>query len=816
MSKMGRHQNRGNQYTSRATHSSSIINTASQSKFMSRRSDITVSQSRRSVTLSEAKLGDGKSTAGPKLGIVVLDEDGNDVTPKPLHSFDPGTQKSQLFGSDNQSTVGTPTDVMSFTSFYQTGAASAYAQPFSRSIFGSTSNRSAKSKKSSIESSGEISESGPEVTTGFADVMTVRREEIEELTDEDLNKVVDIILEETDTIWFFEQKGISVSEESEDADTVQKKNLLYEELCKSKEGNDRFADRGMQTFNNALKHKDIQAEKIGLTDTGINVTTWDMFDTYATAVSLPTDEKNSETKAEKTEKAVNTQSKQESEDSVGTSRITESRASILTTSVLGDAEHQEYSNLPQEKIATTENSESGVNPQWEVISNSESIKQHLVVMERVVTQNIYQPKQAAYRGVEVLIDPDKEKPESESVTGTASPDIMTSMGPTLDRLWSYGCSITKGRNVSNMAWNKVNQDILAVAYGYFGFNEQSKAKGGLTCCWNFKNPEYPERVFHCKTSVTALDFSTTNPNLLAVGQYDGTVCIYNVRNATDAAVVDSFDCSGKHSGPVWQLCWVEREKGVGDDRGEILVSISADGRIVQWSIRKGFECSDLMKLKRTGGKNPQKKKEKAEAFISRQAPGMCFDFNKKDANMYLAGTEEGLIHKCSCSYNEQFLDTYNGHTGPLYKVQWSPFSPDIFLSCSSDWSIRLWTQSELKPVLNFFSTTKVVHDICWSPFLPSVFCAVNEGAIEIWDLSQNTLDPLISQLASPGVKLSCSLFSNNSNSIVVGDSDGQVSVYQLRNMEGTSLTQNPNLLTDIVGALASHSDHRNGDKKNKN
>lgn len=34
-----------------------------------------------------------------------------------------------------------------------------------------------------------------------------------------------------------------------------------------------------------------------------------------------------------------------------------------------------------------------------------------------------------------------------------------------------------------------------------------------------------------------------------------------------------------------------------------------------------------MKLKRTGTKNASKKKDKTEAFISRQAPGMCFDFN---------------------------------------------------------------------------------------------------------------------------------------------------------------------------------------------
>ena len=29
---------------------------------------------------------------------------------------------------------------------------------------------------------------------------------------------------------------------------------------------------------------------------------------------------------------------------------------------------------------------------------------------------------------------------------------------------------------------------------------------------------------------------------------------------------------------------------------------------------------------------------------------------------YLVCTEEGYIHKCSCSYNEQVLETYTGHT----------------------------------------------------------------------------------------------------------------------------------------------------------
>ena len=46
---------------------------------------------------------------------------------------------------------------------------------------------------------------------------------------------------------------------------------------------------------------------------------------------------------------------------------------------------------------------------------------------------------------------------------------------------------------------------------------------------------------------------------------------------------------GKHLGPVWQIQWIEKERGSGEERAEVLISISTDGRVTQWSIRKGFE-----------------------------------------------------------------------------------------------------------------------------------------------------------------------------------------------------------------------------------
>ena len=46
---------------------------------------------------------------------------------------------------------------------------------------------------------------------------------------------------------------------------------------------------------------------------------------------------------------------------------------------------------------------------------------------------------------------------------------------------------------------------------------------------------------------------------------------------------------GKHTAPVWQIKWIEKERGSGEETAEVLVSISTDGRVTQWSIRKGFE-----------------------------------------------------------------------------------------------------------------------------------------------------------------------------------------------------------------------------------
>lgn len=55
-------------------------------------------------------------------------------------------------------------------------------------------------------------------------------------------------------------------------------------------------------------------------------------------------------------------------------------------------------------------------------------------------------------------------------------------------------------------------------------------------------------------------------------------------------------CRGAPHGDIPQVKWVNK----GAERGETFVSISTDGRVVEWSMKKGLSFGPLMVLKRIG------------------------------------------------------------------------------------------------------------------------------------------------------------------------------------------------------------------------
>lgn len=142
---------------------------------------------------------------------------------------------------------------------------------------------------------------------------------------------------------------------------------------------------------------------------------------------------------------------------------------------------------------------------------------------------------------------------------------------------------------------------------------------GAILLMTLKNPKFPEQTIVTDSGVITTAFSKESPWLIAGGMYDGTVAIWDVRQGGSVPVASSRDLLKKdgatdkklpHTDTVWEVKWMNK-----GDKGESLVSISTDGFVKEWNIRKGLEFTDLMPMKTVP--NPHKKKKKKEGSIFR-------------------------------------------------------------------------------------------------------------------------------------------------------------------------------------------------------
>jgi dynein intermediate chain 1 len=133
---------------------------------------------------------------------------------------------------------------------------------------------------------------------------------------------------------------------------------------------------------------------------------------------------------------------------------------------------------------------------------------------------------------------------------------------------------------------------------------------------------------------------------------------------------------------VWQVCWQEEDLA----KNLNFFSISSDGRVTLWTMSKSeLQYTDVMELKLSGIANSGPEEGGEETSLVGLAGGTSFDFHSTSEHLFIVGTEEGKIHKCSKAYNSQYLDTYNGHYMSVYAVHWNKFHSRVFLSSSADW-----------------------------------------------------------------------------------------------------------------------------------
>ena len=95
-------------------------------------------------------------------------------------------------------------------------------------------------------------------------------------------------------------------------------------------------------------------------------------------------------------------------------------------------------------------------------------------------------------------------------------------------------------------------------------------------------------------------------------------------------------------------------------------------------------------------------------FITVSDSGRTISFKPDDDSTFLVGTDEGgiiftnyiimivnlimtgMVYLCTTQYSSRFLNTFTAHNTPVYNIQWNTFIPNIFITCASEWIIKIW------------------------------------------------------------------------------------------------------------------------------
>ncbi|XP_014867378.1 PREDICTED: cytoplasmic dynein 1 intermediate chain 2-like isoform X3 [Poecilia mexicana] len=366
-------------------------------------------------------------------------------------------------------------------------------------------------------------------------------------------------------------------------------------------------------------------------------------------------------------------------------------------------------------------------------------------------------ERALYEHVDIFFDysgRDLEDKEGEIQAGAK----LSLNRQFMDESWS------KHRVVTCLDWSPQYPELLVASYNN---NEEAPHEpDGVALVWNMKYKKAtPEYVFHCQSAVMSAAFAKFHPNVVVGGTYSGQIVLWDNRSNKRTPVQRTPLSAAAHTHPVYCV------NVVGTQNAHNLISISTDGKICSWSLDMLSQPQDSMEL--------VFKQSKAVAVTS-------MSFPLGDVNNFVVGSEDGSVYM-SCRHGSKagISEMFEGHHGPVTGIHCHTAAgpldfSHLFVTSSFDWTVKLWSTKNNKPLYSFEDNSDYVYDVMWSPTHPALFACVDGiGHLDLWNLNNDTEVPTASVVVEGSPALNRVRWAHTGREIAVGDSDGRILVYEV-------------------------------------
>ncbi|KAK5971000.1 Sperm-specific dynein intermediate chain 1 [Trichostrongylus colubriformis] len=344
--------------------------------------------------------------------------------------------------------------------------------------------------------------------------------------------------------------------------------------------------------------------------------------------------------------------------------------------------------------------------------------------------------------------------------------------------------------VTGIAFSEQHPELVAVSYDY---NKDIPSEPpGVVLIWNTKfKKDSPEYVFHCQSRLASVAMARFHAHLIMAGCYSGQICMWDNRVANKKTPIHKSPLStSAHTHPVYAL------EVIGTHNAHNLVSISTDGKMCSWNVDNLTQPVD--------GKELLSRQGKQASACQTRIPCLCMSFPVADMNNFVVGSEDGHAYALSRhgtgQPNTQEHTFFDGHSAPVCGIAFHRATGPVdlshlFLTSSSDWTVKLWSTKAGDPKLRFSfeSHNDYVFDVAWSPVHPAVFTSIDaEGNLFLWNLNEDIEGPVARMNIAQEGFLKKIAWAENGQHLCVGDDQGNLqlfdvheSMYVLRSEEWT-------------------------------